>query len=305
MKIAVLDYRIPIEVQQEIQSLASNDISFPLSRCPDDERIERTGDAEIVLVTPWEKIDKAYLDACRNLKYVGLCGTSTANVDLDELTRRGIAFTNMHSGNEDKNAKAAGGKEAVAEFFFMQLVRLARGIGEYQWKPGEVRQLKGRSLGIIGLGEVGKGIAHMALAYKMNVSYYSPHRKPMWEELGVEYKDKGELLKSSEIIVLCSTTNVEVLGKPEFELIQDGSVLVQACGGSPFDKPAFYHWIASDGNFAIFDMSTNEQNYQLYKDIPRVIFSKVVAGDTYESNLARGRRALQHLKDFLQHSYKN
>lgn len=300
MKIAVLDYRIPLETQKQIQDLASNEITFPADRCPETERISRTGDADIALVTPWEKIDTAYLDACPNLKYIGLCGTSTANVDLGELSRRGIAFTNMQSGSEDKNAKAAGGKEAVAEFFFMQLVRLARGIGEYQWKPGEAHQLKGRSLGIVGLGHVGQGIAHMALAYKMNVTYYSPHRKEEWEDRGVKYQDMNELLQSSEIVVLCSSTNVEVLGKSEFELVQPGSILVQACGGNPFDKPAFYEWIAQEGNYAIFDMSANERNYNLYKDLPRVIFSKEVAGDTYESNLARGRRALQNLEDFLQ-----
>ncbi len=302
MKIAVLDYRIPLEIQKEIQSFATNKILYPTDRCPADQLVKKTGDAEIALVTPWDKIDKAYLDECPNLKYIGLCGTSTANVDLKELDRRGIAFTNMHSGKEDKNAKAAGGKEAVAEFFFMQLVRLARGIGEYQWKHGKIHQLKGRSLGIIGLGDVGKGIAHMALAYKMNVAYFSPHRKPEWEEKGVVYKKKDDLLKKSEVIVLCSTTNVQVLGKEDFKFIKDGSILVQACGGNPFDKPSFYDWISGDGNFAIFDMSTNEQNYQLYKDIPRVIFSREVAGDTYESNLARGRRALQHLKDYLQSS---
>lgn len=58
--------------------------------------------------------------------------------------------------------------------------------------------------------------------------------------------------------------------------------------------------MVQEGNFALFDMSANEQNYQLYKDIPRVIFSKEVAGDTYESNLARGRQALMNLKDFIQ-----
>ena len=76
--------------------------------------------------------------------------------------------------------------------------------------------------------------------------------------------------------------------------------MLQACGGSPFDKPPFYNWIAKEGNFAIFDMSTNEQNYKLYKDIPRVIFSKLVAGDTYESNLGRAKRALQHLESYLE-----
>lgn len=302
MKVAVLDYRITEDIQQRIQSLANNTVTFPAERCPENERITRTGDADIVLITPWEKVDKEYLDACPNLKYVCLCGTSTANVDLEQLTRRDIAFTNVEASEIDDNATAAGGKEAVAEFFFMQLVRLARGVGEYQWKPGEAHQLKDRSLGIVGLGNVGQGIAHMALAYKMKVSYFSPHRKSDWEQRGVKYKDKEKLLQTSEIIFLCSPTNVEVLGKEEFSLIRTGLILVQACGGSPFDKQSFYEWIAKQDNFAVFDMSAGESNHQLYKDIPRVIFSTNVAGDTYESNLARGKQVLQNLEDFIKKS---
>ncbi len=298
-KIVCLDFRIPDEVQKEFQKFATNKIEFPKKRCPESERIERTGDAEIALVTPWEKIDTEYLDACPNLKYIGLCGTSTANIDLEELDRRNIAFTNMKSGKPDKNAKSAGGKQAVSEFFFMLLVQLARGVGEYQWQEGKSLQLKNRNIGIIGLGEVGQGIARMAQAYKMNVSYYGPNRKREWEEKGVIHKGKKELIENSEIIVLCSPTNVEVMGRDEFNSMKANSILVQACGGSPFDKPAFYKWIAEEGNFAIFDMSANERNYELYKDLPRVIFSKHVAGDTYESNLARSKRALHHLKNYL------
>ena len=298
-KIAVLDYRIPEEVQEQIQLLSSSEIEFPQSRCPVDERISRTGDADIVLLTPWEKVDRDYLDGCPNLKYVNLCGTSIANIDLEELSRRGIAFTNMKSGKPDANAKSAGGKQAVAEFFFMQLVRLARGDGPHQWRPGKALQLKARKVGIIGLGEVGKGLAVMALAYNMDVRYYGPNRKTEWEDKGVQYKDKNQLLEDSEIIFLCSPTNVEVISSDEFDLLQDGSILVQACGGNPFNIDAFYKWVRRDGNFAIFDMSANERNYELYKDLPGVIFSKLVAGDTYESNLARAKRAINHLKEYL------
>jgi phosphoglycerate dehydrogenase-like enzyme len=288
-EIAVLDYRLLPDTQEQIQALATNKIIFPQDRCPENERISRTGKADIVLVTPWEKIDTTYLDACPNLKYIGLCGTSTANIDLDELDRRGIAFSTIVSGD----------KKSVAEFFFMQLVALMRGIGEYQWKPGEQHELAGRRIGIIGLGAVGTAMAHMALAYKMDVVYNSPHRKPEWEKKGVGYLEKDSLLTSSDIVVLCSPTNVEVLGEHEFQAIKVGSILVQACGGSPFQKPAFYDWIAKEGNFALFDMSAGEQNYQAYKDLPRVIFSRSVAGDTYESNERRGKRVVENLRDYL------
>ena len=290
-KISVLDYRFDSVTKSQVQELAKNKVKFWEDRCPLDERISRTGDSEVALITPWEKIDKEYLDACPNLKYIGLCGTSTANIDLDELEKRGIEFSNIVTHTP---------KIAVAEFFFMQLVRLARGSGKYQWKNGEEHTLIGKNLGIIGLGDVGQGFAHIALAYNMNVSYFSPNRKKDWEKKGLKYLEKDELLSSNEIIVLCSPSNVEVIGKAEFEAIQQGSIIVQACSGSPFDKPAFKNWVKKDGNFALFDMSASEKNYQLHKDLPGVIFSWQVAGDTYESNQRRGKRAIKNLKSFIQ-----
>lgn len=291
-KIAVLDYRIPSDIQDKIQALASNKIDFPENLCAESEVISRVKDAEIVLITPWDKVDSNFLNACPNIKYIGLCGTSTANIDLDELKLRNIAFSNVVS--KDKHAN-----HAVAEFFFMQLVSLARGIGEYQWKTGQEHELAGRNIGIIGLGKVGQAFAHMALAYKMNVCYFSPNRMQEWEDKGLAYKSRSDLLESSEIVVLCSPTNIEVMGASEFELLKQGSILVQACGGSPFDKPSFMNWIANDGNYAIFDMSANAKNFELYKNIPRIIFSKKVAGDTYESNQRRGNKILQNLNDYI------
>lgn len=290
MRIAVLEYRLFPEVKGQIQALADNKIVFPEDRCPENERIARTGDAEIVLVTPWDKVDIEYLNACRRLQYVGLCGTSTANIDLDELAKRGIAFSNIVSRD----------KESVAEFFFMQLVCLARGVGKYQWKQGEEHELVGRRIGIIGLGDVGKAMAHMALAYKMQVAYHSPHRKQEWEERGLRYLPMDELVKTSEIVVICSPTNVKVMGEAEFRALQPGSILVQASSGSPFEQEHFKYWIAQEGNFALFDMSAGVKNYETYKNLPRVIFSTRVAGDTYESNQRRGQRALENLKKFLQ-----
>lgn len=288
-KIAVLDYRILPETQKQIQALAANQVIFPKDRCPEDERVQRTGDAAIVLVSPWENIDSAYLDACPNLRYIGLCGTSTANVDLKELKKRHIAFSNIVSAD----------KEPVAEFFFMELVRLLRGIGTYQWKTGEEHELVGKHVGIIGLGTVGSAIAHLALAYKTEVSYTSPHRKNDWEEKGLQYKDIDTLLGSNEIIFICSPTNVRVLGTEEFKKIKPDSILIQASAGSPFDEEVFKGWIKQAGNFAIFEMSAGVENYQKYKDLPRVIFSEHVAGVTYEYSQRLGRRIVDNLQKYL------
>lgn len=288
-KIAVLDYRLLPEAQKQIQAFATNRIVFYSDRCPESERIHRTGDADIALVTPWEKIDSDYLNACPNLKYLGLCGTSTANVDLEALKKRGITFSNIVSGDKDP----------VAEFFFMELVRLARGLGEYQWKSGEEHELAGKYIGIIGLGAVGKSIANLALAYKMHVSYTGPHHKVDWEEKSVTYKDLDELLGVSEIVFICTPSNVTVLDTEKFKKMRLGTILVQASGGTPFELTAFKDWVSQEGNFAIFDMSAGVHNHELYKDLPHVIFSEAVAGVTHESNQRRGKRIVENLQSFL------
>src|SRR5690242_2831906 len=97
IKIAVLDnIRVLPDVQKEIRRLAANEVTFPENAAAStEELVARTGDAEIVLINTGTKIDKTYLDVCPSVKYVGLGGTSTANVDLEALKARGIAFTNV------------------------------------------------------------------------------------------------------------------------------------------------------------------------------------------------------------------
>src|SRR4051812_27578252 len=103
----------------------------------------------------------------------------------------------------------------------------------------------------------------------MDVMYYSPHRNEQWEKRGVQYLPMSKLITSSEIIVVCSPTNVRVLSEADFKATREGTVLVQASAGSPFDRLAFLGWIAQEGNYALFDMSAGEDNYRAYKDLPR------------------------------------
>lgn len=290
MKLAVFDNRLLPQSRQQIQSLTTEPILFPDEKCPSEaELIKRTGDADIVLVGPWDKVTKSYLDACPSIKYVCLCGTSTTNIDLEELQKRGIPFNNvMHYGDEP-----------MAEFTFMQLTMLLRGIGNLQWKQNVQHELMGKNIGIIGLGPLGQAIAHLALAYKMNVSYFSPHRKPKWEERGVRYAEMPALLAENEIIIACGPTNVQTLGKAEFDRIGPGGIVVQASAGNVLDRQAFLEWIAQDGNFAIFDKAAGEDNYNAYKDLPRVMFAPVVAGDTHETLARLGGKVYENVKNYM------
>ena len=290
MKIAVVD-NIPLlpETHTILRQLAENEVSFSDSAPTSlEELVARTGDAEVVLVSTGTKLDQSYVDACLSVKYVGLCGTSTANLDLDALKARGIAFTNVTDY----------GDEPTAEYIFMQLEALARGVGKYQWQDMP-HELMGKSIGIIGLGALGQAIANLALAYKMDARYYSVHRKPDWETRGLRYAELRDLLAASEIVVISTPTNVQVLGAPEFALLKPHSILVQASLGAPFDREAFLQWIGNEGNYAIFDQGVGEENLRAYGKLPRVVIAPTAFGSTYETRQRLGEKVIANLRAYV------
>jgi phosphoglycerate dehydrogenase-like enzyme len=290
IKIAVLDtLRVLPDTQEAIRRLATNDVAFPEESPRSlEELVARTGGAEAVLINTRTHINQRYLDACPSVTYVGLCGTSAAHIDLDALKARGIAFSNVVDY----------GDEPTAEYIFLQLEALARGVGTYQWQD-QPRELMGKTIGIIGLGALGKAIAHLAVAYKMDAHYFSEHRKPEWEERGLKYAELHDLLPGCQIIVISSPTNVKVLGSAEFALFKPGGILVQASMGTPFDRDAFLQWIAADSNFAIFDDGIGEENATIYKDLPRVILSVTSSGNTLETRQRLGLKVVDNLLAYV------
>lgn len=115
----------------------------------------------------------------------------------------------------------------------------------------------------------------------------------------MHYKEADDLLRSSEIVVISTPTNVEALGKKEFDLLQPNTILVQASIGSPFDQNAFFSWIKKENNFAIFDYGAGEDNYQKYKELPRVIISKTTSGFSYETRQRLGQKVVGNLQNYL------
>ncbi len=291
IKLAVLDnIRTLPEVQTEIRNITGGDVVFPESP-PDnlDELVARTNGAEAVLVSTATELPKAYFDACPSVKYVGICGTSTARIALEALKERGIAFSNVSDY----------GDEPTAEYIFLQLESLARGVGKYQWQE-QPRELMGKRIGIIGLGALGKAVANLALAYKMDTRYFSAHRKQDWEDKGLQYAELGALIERCQIIVISTPTNVKVLGAEEFALLPSNTILVQASLGTPFDRDVFLQWVAKDSNYAIFDNGVGEDNAKVYRTLPRVILSETSSGNTYETRARLGRKFVENLKAFLE-----
>lgn len=270
-----------------------------LNKYPDTKRIkveeinqkelaQKTGDAEAVLVSPMQKLTEEYFVNCKSLQYLGICGTSLENVDLKAALASGVAVTNVRDY----------GDEPTAEFIFMQLTSLLRGVHGLQWRDAP-HELMGKSIGIIGMGALGKTIADLALAYKMHARYNSRSRHEEYDKKGVGYAKFTFILQTSDIVVVCTPSNLEVLDYGSFEDLKEGAILVQASMGSALSRSGFLKWIEKEANFAIFDYAAGEDNYETYSHLPRVIFPKIVAGHSSETKQRLAGTVLRQIVDFF------
>lgn len=143
--------------QQKLHDYAKEVIMFDNIPKNNLEIIQRIGDADAVLLSYTTYMDKEVLDACPNIRYIGMCcslySAQSANVDI--LTANAKNITVYGIGDY--------GDQGVVEYVISELVRYLHGFGDKQWKelPMEITDLK---VGIVGLGTSGQMTA-MALLY--------------------------------------------------------------------------------------------------------------------------------------------
>jgi lactate dehydrogenase-like 2-hydroxyacid dehydrogenase len=288
--IAVLsNTNLPDEIQTRIAAMSEEAVNFSRGDiATEDQLVAVTGKAEAILVSWRTAITRSYLERCPQLKYIGVCATSTASIDLEAASQQGITVKNV-SGYGDA---------ATAEYIFLALLKLARADGAYHWH-NDTAELNAKTLGIIGLGAVGKEVARRALGFNMKVHYFSRTRNTDWEKLGLEYLPLSELISSSDVLTIHVPRDVMILRGNEFDCLKPGTILVQTSIGNIIDEPAFRAWIADPRNFAIMDYSVGDAYYQKYKDLINVVFPKIIAGYTAESKQRLGEKVLSNIADYL------
>ena len=213
-------------------------------RTPDDQIIERIGDAEIVLLnkTP---ITAATLDACPSIKLICVLATGYNVVDCDAAKARGIPVCNV----------PAYGTAAVAQFTFALLLELCHAVGHHSgavhsgrwceskdfcfWDTPQM-ELAGKTMGIIGFGRIGRAVGSIAKAFGMNVLAYNRSRCAEGEAIG-NYVDLDALLAESEVVTLhCPITpeTQNLINAENIAKMKDGAILLNTARGPAIDEQA-------------------------------------------------------------------
>ena len=148
------------------------------------------------------KVTRALLDAAPNLKVVGRAGIGVDNVDIPAATQRGVVVMNTPFGNSITTAE-----HAIALLFALarQLPEADSSTQAGKWEKNRFMgvEVTGKTLGLVGAGNIGSIVAARALGLKMKVVAYDPYLTPERAiELGVEKVELDELLRRADFITL-------------------------------------------------------------------------------------------------------
>ncbi len=206
------------------------------------EMAERIADADIVLGNKMLLRD-TIMDGAPKLKFIGLTATGVDNVDVDAARERGIAVCNIR----------AYCTESVAEHVFGCLLGLAHNLGRYAadvragaWQDEDqvsflahpISELSGMTLGIVGFGELGQGVARIAKAFGMEVIVSA---RPGSDDVPDDRVAFDELLERSDVISLhCPLTDVTrgLFGADQFARMKSTAILINTARGALVDSQA-------------------------------------------------------------------
>lgn len=225
--------------EKELYSYAEEVILYQDIPTSENEIAARIEDADAVLLSYTSYINRAVLEQCPNVKYIGMCcslySPESANVDIRYANERGITVTGIRDY----------GDEGVVEYIISELVRCFHGFNQNPWE-GMPREITGLKAGIIGLGKSGGMIADALRFFGADISYFARSEKQEATEKGYQFLPLNELLSQSEVVCCCLNKNTVLLHEAEFEQLGNKKILFNTGLSPAWDEPAFTSWLEGD-----------------------------------------------------------
>ncbi len=276
------------------------------------ETLAAIADADGLIIRSATKADAELIQAAPRLKIIARAGVGVDNVDIEAANRRGVVVVNTPEGNTI----------ATAEFTFGLILALARHIpqgfasmnaGKWDRKSFMGVELRGKTLGIVGFGRIGRAVARRALAFDMTVITHDPYIPlDIAEDFGVRLVALDELFRQSDFITLHSLITPEtreMINRDSLARMKKGVRIINAARGALVNEADLAEAIQS-GHVAgaAVDVYTQEPppaGHPLI-GLPGVIHTPHLAASTEEAQVAVAVEAAQLVVDaLLRKEYKN
>lgn len=268
-----------------LRSYAEVDIKLELKS---DELIATIGDYQALIVRSQTRVNSKVIEAGEKLEIIARAGIGVDNIDVEAATRRGILVVNAPTSSTI----------TVAEHTIGLMLALARHIPQAHqllkkgiWRRTEFMgiELRNKTLGIIGLGNIGSAVARRAQGLEMKVIAYDPYVSPEYaRRIGVELVSLEELLRTSDFVSLhlpLTEATKGFLGERELRMMKPTAMLINTARGGLVDEVALYNAL-EEGRLAgaaidVFSIEPATDNILLKSE--KVVVTPHLAASTVEA----------------------
>lgn len=254
------------------------------------------------IIAGTDRIEGRFLEECPRLRIVVRTGVGYDNVDVEAATARGVPVC----------VTAGSNRQAVAEHVFALMLSAARHIptsrdlAEGGWRQQTGRELRGATLGILGLGSIGKAVADIAPAFGMRVVAYDPCFDAEYAaEHGIERGELQAVLREADFLTLHlflddSTRNL--LDAAAFDAMKSDAIVINTSRGGVIDEDALVEAVRNGRIGAaaldVFRVEPLPADSPLLHT-PGIIATGHIAGATREARAASGRNAADNVLTVL------
>jgi D-3-phosphoglycerate dehydrogenase len=254
-----------------------------------------------VILAGVESYDAQVLEKLKNLKCISRCGVGVDSIDLDAAKRRGIVVLNTPGIPTD----------AVAELALSMFLSLSRNLHRQiismrnkRWERFESHLLSGRTVGLIGFGNIGQRVAELCLAFKARVLVYDPMvNYQIAKKLKVSIVEKNQLLAESDIVSIHASRGGNksfLIGKAEIDLMKHGAFLVNLARGDMVDEDALIDALnsgkISGAGLDVFNMEPYEGPLS---QLDQMVLTPHSATNTIETRSAMELMCVKNAIEFL------
>lgn len=250
---------------------------------------ERLADADGLIVRSETKVTASLLEAAPRLVVVGRAGVGVDNIDVPAATARGVYVVNAPQGNV---VAAAEHTIALVLALLRHVVGADRSVRAGEWTRGKFlgRELRGKTLGLVGLGRVGGAVARRAAAFEMKVVAHDPFAtEAMAHAAGARLVDLDELLESADVVSLhtpLTERTRDLIDARALARMKPAAVLVNCARGEVVDLAALAAALeAGTIAGAALDVYPGEPLAadSPIRSAPRTILTPHIAGSTAEA----------------------
>ncbi len=298
--------KMPDPIMETARSMVPTGFEMVVTEHDDPNFLKMVAGSEYYIGFPRPGMGADFFKAAPGLKLIQLISAGYDRLDLAAAKKAGVPIANNGGSNS----------VAVAEHTLMLILAVYKKMAWHhinvthgKWRVGDFAttrtyELAGKTLGIVGLGTIGKKVARRAAGFDMDIQYYDIVRLSEDQEdaLGVKFALFPELLRTSDVFSLHVPLNDatrKMMGPREFAMMQKDAIFINTCRGPVVDEEALRHALLSKQIAAAgLDVMVEEPpliNHPLF-GLENVTFTPHSAGPTWENWTKAFRNAFDNVQ---------